>query len=123
MKILSVIIIASFLIYGCDKKNYKQLIGDTCQSVKQFREKNKESEWGKSIPKKYWVGKLKKLNPVVVYTRNTNIAIVLKKFKNDEEGLYIFPWYSSIIPISNDEWKFEQIEENIYRYKRIRKNP
>lgn len=121
MKVTVFVISMITFIAGCNSINYSALVTDSNKTMTSFYSDKNKDETLYNIPDKYWIGELKNLNPISVYNDRVNIVIVLKKFKNDEEGLYIFPNHSSYIPVNNDEWKFKQIKDQVCRYKRTKK--
>ena len=62
-----------------------------------------ETDLSGVIPPLYWAEKIKKLNPIRVYTHRVNIVVVQKVFDNVEEGKYIPIPVSSYLPMSGED--------------------
>lgn len=58
---------------------------------------------GDEIPPAYWIGEIKRLNPLKVYTHRVNIVVVQRVKEGVEEGRYINIPVSSYVPQSGDD--------------------
>lgn len=119
LSVFAVLLLVS--LAGCRSVNYSALVADANRTTADFYADENRDKSLHNIPKEYWVGEVKNLNPILFYHDRVNMVLVGKKFKNDEEGLYIMPYHSSYIPTNNEEWAFEHVEGEVYQYKRTRK--
>lgn len=75
---------------------------------------------GGVLPEAYWPEIIKKLAPIKIYSHQVNRVIALSQSDEVETGYYVYISISSYLPTSDEEWTFNEVGTNIWRYTRKR---
>lgn len=70
------------------------------------------------IPNEFWASGIETMDPIKVYSHNSNIAIVLTDSESEEEGIYVYVPFSSYLPESDDSLEYTAIKKDIYEFTR-----
>ncbi len=105
------ILIVSLLVCGCSAEQPSTqehgehlqdegLASAAMDTVVRFN-KSRPATLSADIPREFWGAEIEGLNPLKVYWHKNNVAIVLRDFTSEVDGIYVYVPISSYLPMGD----------------------